>query len=155
MKAITNKFLLVTMIVVGIVASAAAHDGMMKDDKMKDEKMKSDAMMADTMMMKRPIVAVIRADWCPACKKLEPVLMDIAKDYGDKVEFVYLDITDAKTTAEAEMTAKRYGISKFFDENRKKSSMVAIFKEKKRLFTTHYNSDPKVFTTEIDKALGM
>jgi thiol-disulfide isomerase/thioredoxin len=145
MKAIANRLMIVAMLTVGMVAAVSAQDSMMKDDKM----------MADAMMMKRPIVAVIRADWCPACKKLEPVLMDIAKDYGDKVEFVYLDITDAKTTAEAEMTAKRYGISKFFDENRKKSSMVAIFREKKRLFTTHYNSDPKVFTTEIDKALGM
>ena len=112
-------------------------------------------MMADPMMAKHPIVAVIRADWCAACKKLEPVLADIAKNYGEKVEFVYLDITDAKTTAEAEMTAKRYGISKFFEENKKKSSTVGIFKNMKKLFNTHYNAYPKVFTTEIDKALGM
>lgn len=144
MKAIANKLMIVAMLMVGMVAAASAQDSMMKDDKM----------MADPMMAKHPIVAVIRADWCAACKKLEPVLMDIAKSYGEKVEFVYLDITDAKTTAEAEMTAKRYGISKFFEENKKKSSTVGIFKNMKKLFNTHYNADPKVFTTEIDKALA-
>jgi thiol-disulfide isomerase/thioredoxin len=144
MKAIVNKLMIVAMLMIGMVAAASAQDSMMKNDKM----------MADPMMAKHPIVAVIRADWCGACKKLEPVLMDIAKNYGEKVEFVYLDITDAKTTAEAEMTAKRYGISKFFEENKKKSSTVGIFKNMKKLFNTHYNADPKVFTTEIDKALA-
>jgi thiol-disulfide isomerase/thioredoxin len=136
--------MVIAMLMVGMVAAASAQDPMMKDDKM----------MADPMMAKHPIVAVIRADWCAACKKLEPVLMEIAKSYGEKVEFVYLDITDVKTTAEAEMTAERYGISKFFEENKKKSSTVGIFKHMKKLFNTHYNADPKVFTAEIDKALG-
>lgn len=136
--------MIVSILMVGMVAAASAQDPMMKSDKM----------MADPMMAKHPIVAVIRADWCAACKKLEPVLMDIAKSYGEKVEFVYLDITDAKTTAEAEVTAKRYGISKFFEENKKKSSTVGIFKNMKKLFNTHYNADPRVFTAEIDKALG-
>jgi thiol-disulfide isomerase/thioredoxin len=144
MKAIANKLMIVAMLMVGMVVAATAQDSIMKDDKM----------MADTMMAKHPIVAVIRADWCAACKKLEPVLMEIAKSYGEKVEFVYLDITDAKTTAVAEMTAERYGISKFFEENKKKSSTVGIFKNMKKLFNTHYNADPKVFTAEIDKALG-
>lgn len=144
MKAIVNKLMIVAILMVGMVAAASAQESMMKGDKM----------MADPMMAKHPIVAVIRADWCGACKKLEPVLMDIAKNYGEKVEFVYLDITDAKTTAEAEMTAKRYGISDFFEENKKKSSTVGIFKNMKKLFNTHYNADPKVFTTEIDKALA-
>jgi len=144
MKAIVNKLMIVAILTVGMVAAASAQDSMMKDN----------TMMADPMMAKHPIVAVIRADWCGACKKLEPVLMDIAKNYGDKVEFVYLDITDAKTTAEAEITAKRYGISKFFEEYKKKSSTVGIFKNMKKLFNTHYNADPKVFTAEIDKALA-
>ena len=144
MRAFINRMTLIAILAVGFATAASAQDAMMKDGNMSDS----------MMMSKRPIVAIIRADWCPACKKLEPVMKEIADSYGDKIEFVILDITNEMTTADAMKIAEKYGIGKFFEENKKKSSTVAIFKQKKLQFTSHYKSDAAIFTDEIDKALG-
>ncbi len=126
-------------------------DSMMKDEKaMKDEmSMKDDKMMKDT----RPIVAIIRADWCPYCKKLDPIMETLMADYGKKLNFVMFDITDAKTTAASMELAKEKGLEEFFNENKGKSAFVAILKDGKNVFNSKYKTDKKVFMEEFDKVL--
>lgn len=113
-------------------------------------------MMKDHMMKvdpKLPTVAIIRADWCPYCKQLEPTMMDLMKEYEGKLNFVMFDVTNAETTAKAEATAKSLGLTSFFQANKKKTSAVAIFKNKKQLFKTVNNQDRSAYVTEFDKAI--
>ncbi|PIQ29138.1 thiol-disulfide isomerase [bacterium (Candidatus Blackallbacteria) CG17_big_fil_post_rev_8_21_14_2_50_48_46] len=74
----------------------------------------------------KPIVAVVKADWCPACQKISPTLMGLMKDYMNKADWVVLDVTNPKTTAEAEKKAKQLGLEKFYAEFGAKTSTVAI-----------------------------
>ena len=54
---------------------------------------------------KKPAVVVIRADWCRDCQIVESTMMGLMKDYGKKLNFVVLNVTDE--AAEAKSFRKR------------------------------------------------
>ena len=98
-------------------------------------------------------VAIIRADWCSACQKLEPTMMGLMKDYMGKINFVMLDVTNDETTAAAAAKAKSLGLSKFFEANKKTTSTVGVFKGSKQVFKTAMNMDRSTYVAQFDKAL--
>ncbi len=142
-----TKFTAMFALIILFAMSAFAQDSMKKDDGMMK---KDDAMMTKT----KPTVLIVRANWCPACKKLEPVMSKLMKDYKGKLEFVVLDVTDEKTKAAAKVTAEKHGLGKFFEEFGNATSTVAIFDlENKSLFQIKYNSDKNVYVKAFDDAI--
>jgi thiol-disulfide isomerase/thioredoxin len=103
---------------------------------------------------KKPVVAIIKAEWCSACQKLEPTMMDLMKQYGDRLEFVVLDVSNEEKLAEATKTAKKYGLSNFLKENQKKTSTVAVFSGNKVRFQTAQNFDRDAYVKAFDEALA-
>jgi thiol-disulfide isomerase/thioredoxin len=122
---------------------------------------KDNAMMKkddDSMMMMKfdktlPTVAVIKADWCPYCKNVEPIMMNVMSEYKGKVNFVIFDVTNDTTKAEAMKMAGEYGLSKFYKSNKDKTSTVAVLKKNKVTFKTSNNTKQADYTSAIDKAL--
>jgi thioredoxin 1 len=47
----------------------------------------------------RPVLVDFSATWCGPCKKLEPVVHELATEYDSKVKFVRVDVDRAPTTA--------------------------------------------------------
>lgn len=135
--------------------SIKADDAMNKDVMKKADAMKKDGMMKEDAMMddKRPIVAIIAADWCPYCKKVDPVVAALRKDYSERLNFVVLDVTNATKTAAAKAEAEKLGISDFFAENKSKTSTVAILKDAKVVYKTSNNGKKDDYVKAFDKAL--
>lgn len=75
---------------------------------------------------KKPVVAVIYADWCPLCQKLKPVLARINERYQGEIHFVVLDVTSEKTSAASKQEARRFGLESFFDQYHDRTSVVII-----------------------------
>ncbi|MGB7202650.1 MAG: thioredoxin domain-containing protein [Pyrinomonadaceae bacterium] len=148
-----NKFWLLMALTLGLSIVSFAQDTMKKDEMKTDEMSKESMMKDDKMMDKRPVVVAIRADWCPYCKKLEPVMMELMKDYSEKLNFVVFDITNEKTIAASKQLAKEKGLEEFFDENKDKSAFVAILKENKQVFSAKYNTKREAYVEAFDKAL--
>lgn len=137
---------------------AMKKDGsMMKDDGMnKDAMMKDDGMMKDDAMMmddKRPVVAIIAADWCPYCKRVDPVVNEVKSSYSEKLNFVVFDVTNAETTALAKAKAEKLGMADFFNEYKGKTSTVAVLKDHKVVYKTSNNDKKSDYVKAFDKAL--
>ncbi|MGD9629655.1 MAG: thioredoxin domain-containing protein [Pyrinomonadaceae bacterium] len=98
-------------------------------------------------------VAIIRADWCSACQKVEPIMMGLMKEYDGKINFVMFDVTNDETTAQAAAKAKSLGLSSFFEANKKMTSTVAVFKGKKQTFKTSMNYNRDEYVAAFDGAL--
>ena len=98
-------------------------------------------------------VAIIRADWCSACQKVEPIMMGLMKEYDGKINFVMFDVTNDETTAQAAAKAKSLGLSSFFEANKKMTSTVAVFKGKKQTFKTAMNYNRDDYVAAFDGAL--
>jgi thiol-disulfide isomerase/thioredoxin len=74
----------------------------------------------------KPVVVDIYASWCPACKNIAPTVSKIKQQYGDKITFVTLDVSDKASAAKAEATAKQLGLGKFFAANKTQTGSLTI-----------------------------
>ena len=112
-------------------------------------------MIVPAMAKTKPTVAIIKAEWCSACQKLEPTMMKLMQEYGDKVEFVVLDVSSDDKVAESQATAKKLGLGAFFEANKQKTSTVAVFvKGSKPQFVTMQNFDREAYVKAFDDAIA-
>ena len=111
--------------------------------------------LAKSHKAKRPTVAIIRADWCTACQKLEPTMMELMNQYKGRIDFVMLDVTDDQKAAQAASTARKLGLGKFFQANMKKTSTVVVLSPShKILFQTVQNFDRDAYVKAFDEAIA-
>ena len=136
MKRILVSSLFATMVVFALTFGVRAQE-------MKDKE----------MMEMKPIVAVISAEWCPYCKNVEPVMMQLMKDYGEKLSFVVFDVTNDEMIKKSMMKAQKLGLSEFFKEYKKKTSAVAVLKDKKVVYKTFNNAKREDYEMAFEEAL--
>ncbi len=111
--------------------------------------------LAKTPKSKRPTVAIIRAEWCSACQKLEPTMMQLKNTYGDRIDFVILDVTDEQRTAQSAAEARKLGLGKFFEANKQKTSTVVVLSSSRKIvFQTMQNFDREAYVKAFDEALA-
>jgi len=104
---------------------------------------------------RRPTVAIIRADWCSACQKLEPAMMELMNQYKGRINFVMLDVTDDQKAAKSASEARKLGIGKFFEANKKHTSTVVVLSPAhKILFQTMQNFDRDAYVKAFDEAIA-
>lgn len=128
-----------TKLIVGLVFAFAIIFA--ADSSVVAQDMKDDKMMKDEKMMKddRPIVAMIYADWCPACRTVDPIVADLKNQYGAKMNFVIFNVSNDEAIAASQKKAAGLGLESFFAANKTKTSTVAIIKADKEVFKVHKN----------------
>ena len=56
---------------------------------------------SDVLQSDKPVLVDFWAEWCMPCKKVDPLLGEIAKEMGDKVEVVSINIDENPETTRA------------------------------------------------------
>jgi len=49
----------------------------------------------------RPVFVDMYADWCGPCKMIAPIIDELANEYGNKIEFVKVNVDENPTSAAA------------------------------------------------------
>ncbi len=81
---------------------------------------------SDKKVAMKPIVAIVKASWCPACQKIDPTLQSVMKSYGEQADWVVFDISNKKSSQAAQAKAKELGLEAFFKKYGSKTATVAI-----------------------------
>lgn len=55
----------------------------------------------DVLQSEKPVLVDFWAEWCVPCKKIDPLLAEIANEMGDQVEIVKINIEENPQTAMA------------------------------------------------------
>jgi thiol-disulfide isomerase/thioredoxin len=111
--------------------------------------------LAKTSKARRPIVAIIKAEWCSACQKLDPTIMELKSRYKDRIDFVVFDVTDDEKTAQSASVARKLGLGKFFEANKQKTSTVVVLNSSRKIiFQTMQNFDREAYVKAFDDALA-
>ena len=53
----------------------------------------------EVMQAEQPVLVDFSATWCGPCKKLEPIVREIAGDYDGRLKVVKVDVDQAPSTA--------------------------------------------------------
>jgi hypothetical protein len=81
--------------------------------------------------------------------------MELKSQYGDRIDFVILDVSDEEKAAESAAVARKLGLSKFFDENKQKTSSVLVLSASRKIvFQTMQNFDRDAYVKAFDEALA-
>ena len=59
-----------------------------------DENFESEVLKSDV-----PVVVDFSATWCGPCKKLEPIVAELATQYAGKIKVAHVDVDQARQTA--------------------------------------------------------
>lgn len=104
----------------------------------------------------KPVVVDIYASWCPACKNIAPTVSQLKQQYAGKVNFVVLDVSDKSSSAKAEATAKKLGLSKFFAANKTQTgSLTIVDPATGKILAQHRNNPNKsAYTSVLDSAIA-
>lgn len=103
---------------------------------------------------KKPLVAVIYADWCPLCQKLKPTLVLINDKYQGKIRFVLFDVTSEETMEKSRQRARSLGLEQFFDKNRETPPLVVIQDPAGReLFRAYHDYDFQHYAAVLDRQI--
>ena len=108
---------------------------------------------AETLQGK-PLVVRVHADWCGACKASQSALDQALSQFKGKINFVAFDVTNSKTSANAQAQAQRLGLSKFYDATKAATSTVAVIDPKTGNVVAELYADDNVadYVNAIQKA---
>jgi thioredoxin 1 len=79
----------------------------------------------EVLKAEKPVLVDFSATWCGPCKTLEPIVHEVAAEYGDRVKVVKVDVDHARATA------ARYGVLSvptllFFRDGQVKDQVVGV-----------------------------
>ncbi len=87
------------------------------------DKESSDLVSKQVILNGKPTIIDFNASWCAPCKHMEPIFRKLANEYGDKYNFVSIDIDENKELAD------KYNIQSipafiFLDESGKEGNRI-------------------------------
>lgn len=105
--------------------------------------------MAQTVQPGRPMIIFIYSKKCDVCPRVKPVLADLQQQYGDKIEFITLDVTDDALKAEARKRGKELGVGAFVAFCVDAFPTVGVFGPNHRVIKELYGYHPRQAYEEL------
>jgi thiol-disulfide isomerase/thioredoxin len=109
---------------------------------------------AAAAVVDRPLVVVVRAEWCAACHRAAPAVAWLREEYGDRVRFLELDVTDDEAVSHSKKKASGLGLAAFFEESCGQPGVIVLGKDGRTVhrFAAEYRGAP--YQRAVEEALA-
>lgn len=109
---------------------------------------------AESVAQDRPLVVVVRAEWCASCRHAAPAIAWLREEYGDRVSFLDLDVTDDDAITRSATKASRLGLGPFFEENRGRTGVTILGKGRLTVRRFGAENRPGPYRSAVEEALA-
>ena len=110
------------------------------------------AVAAASIAQERPVVVVLHADWCAACKRVVPVIAWLRTEYADRVTFLELDVTDEDAQQRSALLAGPLGLGPFVAQNMGTPGITILGRDRKTIHHFTVESRPGPYRSAIEEA---
>lgn len=155
------KKVVVFALVITACSGAAGTDDAAREDLPPTSAAEFDAHLED---IDRPVVVNVWASWCLPCRSEAPILDAAFAEFGDRIEFIGVDVQDNQTDAKQFLDQFGLEFDHFFDRNREVPNLYGgigtpitfFFAPNGELVTTHNGVvDERTLALNIDELLQL
>lgn len=103
----------------------------------------------------KPIFFMVTAKWCESCKKLKPVVEELEYIYGDRINFIVLDISSKDDIENSKAIAKENNLYNYFTEFKANIPKVGLICPDSKKLNESFIGETKreVFESAIENLL--
>ena len=111
----------------------------------------------------KPAIVNVWASWCLPCRSEAPILNEAFAEYGDRIEFIGVDVQDSQADAKEFLDEFGLGFDHFFDRDREipaayggiGTPITFFFGPRGELINTHNGViDERTLAINIDELLA-
>ncbi len=102
----------------------------------------------------KPLAVLVFAQWCFNCKQILPRLTPLKEEFGDRIHFTRLDVTNEEAKEGARATARELGISKHYFANKGTGLVMLIDRDREKVGELRYTQTDEEMREKLEALAG-
>ena len=98
----------------------------------------------------KPLAVLVFAQWCYNCKQILPRLEPLKAEFGDRIHFTRLDVTNEEAKSGARALARDLGISKLYFANKGTGLVMLINTEREKVGELRYTQSDEEMREKLE-----
>lgn len=102
----------------------------------------------------KPLAVLVFAQWCYNCKQILPRLEPLQAEFGDRIHFDRLDVTNEEAKSGARTKARELGISDLYFANKGTGLVMLVNRDREKVGELRYTQTDAEMREKLEALAG-